>query len=191
VDPLHRATPGAEARDYTIVIDKDGKNETANKTRRIILEPPIIPARDLKGRAVAAPVEDEPEQTALWQEKVDFIRRKTRMTADDDGRLTPYHGRASAPASDIAKLRGRRPELKKLRSAEDLKVGQIALAWLASKRGTYVVKVLSIRAVKDDPTPSVRVHLDGASSNIAKAPSAVAKADAKRVQPLLEVKAPA
>jgi hypothetical protein len=170
------------------VIDKDGRDETVNKTRVIVLEPPIIPARDLKGRAITAPIEDEPEQNKLWQAKVDFIRKKTRTTVDDDGKLTPYHGRESAPASEIAKLRRRRPELKKLYSAADLKVGQIALAWLASKRGTYMVKILSVRNEKDDPKPWIRVHLFGASTNAAKAPKHAEKGEAKLNQPLLDFK---
>jgi len=179
-----------EVRDYTLLIDKDGKNDTVNKTKTIVVQPPTVPVRDLRGRRTDAPIEDKAEQEALWRKKLDHIRGKTRVVVDDDGKLISRNAREALTMGDVAKLRRRRPELKRLYSHDELlrRKGQMALVWVNSKKGTYLARLLDVNRVGEDPKHWVEVHLYGADSNPQATQRKPTKLDAKTQKQPAEVK---
>ena len=144
-----------EVRDFNLRIDKHGHDETINKTKCIVLAPPVIPGRDLRGRETEAAVEDREKQEALWKAKLTEVKKKIV-------RQPPPAEQGAEEKRPHQKPWRVRPPLVKLHTAADLKDDQMVLVWSAMKRGVYVARVLGQEVVPGDPKEWIKVHLYGA-----------------------------
>ena len=118
-----------------------------------------IPVRDEKGRPVGEDKEEKRKQEALVRKKVEYLRAKIKgkEVSEADGQPDAEPPRAKA--------RGRRrrtsgPERKVHITAEELKEGDLVVAYLHDKKSTYLTEVMEVTPMQGD-SPWIKLHLFG------------------------------
>ena len=168
--PWEGPFPVVEVRPLNLVIQKFGHLATVNKTKCIRVVPLELPERDVQGR----PMEGSPEYKALQdkvlKDKISYLKKK--IAGGESAPIGPVSAKAK-PSKEgkgsVEEPPGKVPHVPPSRviafRADDLKVGNMVVVHLQSKKGNYLAEVrkvwLPLEEAPGETEKWIRVHLWG------------------------------